>query len=154
MNDRFSDGLQHQPIEKINFGSTTNPLTFGLDCNPIYAMCGITGILAFNLVGKFNRIHVTNATMALEKRGPDFQDIYTDEWVGLGHRRLSIIDTRSVAHQPMWDDQKRYCIIFNGEIFNFRELRAGLIAKGISFRTESDTEVLAETIHRGRRSMP
>ena len=105
-------------------------------------MCGITGILAFNLVGKFNRIHVTNATMALEKRGPDFQDIYTDEWVGLGHRRLSIIDTRSVAHQPMWDDQKRYCIIFNGEIFNFRELRAGLIAKGISFRTESDTEVL------------
>jgi asparagine synthase (glutamine-hydrolysing) len=105
-------------------------------------MCGITGILAFNLVGKFNRIHVTNATMALEKRGPDFQDIYTDEWVGLGHRRLSIIDTRSVANQPMWDDQERYCIIFNGEIFNFRELRAGLIAKGISFRTESDTEVL------------
>lgn len=105
-------------------------------------MCGITGILAFNLIGKFNRIHVTNATMALEKRGPDFQDIYTDEWVGLGHRRLSIIDTRSVAHQPMWDDEKRYCIIFNGEIFNFRELRASLSARGISFRTESDTEVL------------
>jgi asparagine synthase (glutamine-hydrolysing) len=105
-------------------------------------MCGITGIFAFNLVGKFNKIHVTNATMALEKRGPDFQDVYTDEWVGLGHRRLSIIDTRSIAHQPMWDDQKRYCIIFNGEIFNYRELRKDLLAKGISFVTESDTEVL------------
>lgn len=105
-------------------------------------MCGITGIFAFNLVGKFNRIHVTNATMALEKRGPDHQDIYTDEWVGLGHRRLSIIDTRAVAHQPMWDDEKRYCIVFNGEIFNFKELRNRLIARGVSFRTESDTEVL------------
>jgi asparagine synthase (glutamine-hydrolysing) len=105
-------------------------------------MCGITGIFAFNLVGKFNRIHVTNATMALEKRGPDFQDIYTDEWVGLGHRRLSIIDTRAVANQPMWDESKRYCIIFNGEIFNYRELRKKLEESGIIFFTTSDTEVL------------
>jgi len=105
-------------------------------------MCGITGIFAFNLVGKFNKIHITNATMALEKRGPDFQDIYIDEWVGLGHRRLSIIDTRDVANQPMWDEEKRYCIVFNGEIFNYRDLRAELEAKGVTFFTQSDTEVL------------
>jgi asparagine synthase (glutamine-hydrolysing) len=105
-------------------------------------MCGITGIFAFNLIGKFNKIHVTSATASLEKRGPDFQDVYLDEWVGLGHRRLSIIDTRSIAHQPMWDESKRYCIIFNGEIFNYRELKKELEAKGVAFTTESDTEVL------------
>lgn len=80
--------------------------------------------------------------MALEKRGPDFQDIYLDEWVALGHRRLSIIDTSSVANQPMWDESKRYCIIFNGEIFNYQELKQTLVAKGVSFTTQSDTEVL------------
>ncbi|MDH4298722.1 MAG: asparagine synthetase B, partial [Cyclobacteriaceae bacterium] len=105
-------------------------------------MCGITGIFAFNLVGKFNKIHVTNATMVLEKRGPDFQDIYIDEWIGLGHRRLSVIDTSAAANQPMWDDTKRYCIIFNGEIFNYRELRQELEKKGVTFFSNSDTEVL------------
>jgi asparagine synthase (glutamine-hydrolysing) len=92
-------------------------------------MCGITGLFAFNLVGKFNKIQVTNATMALQKRGPDFQDTYTDEWVGLGHRRLSILDTSSHANQPMWDESGRYCIVFNGEIFNFRELKKYLESK-------------------------
>lgn len=105
-------------------------------------MCGITGVFAFNLVGKFSKINVAAATAALAQRGPDYQDIHADEWVCLGHRRLSIIDTREVAHQPMWDENKRYCIIFNGEIFNYRELREELKQKGFSFFSESDTEVL------------
>ena len=105
-------------------------------------MCGITGIFSFNLVGKFIKIHITAATQALARRGPDFQDVYTDEWVGLGHRRLSIIDTREIANQPMWDDTRRYAIIFNGEIFNFKELRRALENKGITFFSQSDTEVL------------
>ena len=105
-------------------------------------MCGITGIFAFNLVGKFNRINITAATQSLSKRGPDFQDIYLDDWVGLGHRRLSIIDTSAIAHQPMWDESKRYCIIFNGEIFNYRELKGDLLNKGATFFSQSDTEVL------------
>lgn len=105
-------------------------------------MCGITGLFAFNLVGKFNKIHVTSATMALDKRGPDVQDIYTDEWVGLGHRRLSILDTSSTANQPMWDETNRYCIVFNGEIFNFSELRSQLQSRGVTFKTTGDTEVL------------
>lgn len=105
-------------------------------------MCGITGIFAFNLVGKFNKIHITAATMSMEKRGPDFQDIYIDEWVGLGHRRLSIIDTSEKGNQPMWDPSGRYCIIFNGEIFNFRELKKELEGSGVLFQSQSDTEVL------------
>ncbi len=113
-------------------------------------MCGITGIMSFNLVGKFNKIHISAATRAIEKRGPDFQDVYADEWVGLGHRRLSIIDTSSVAHQPMWDESKRYCIIFNGEIFNYRELREGLAKDGITFFSQSDTEVLLKLYIRER----
>ncbi len=88
--------------------------------------------------------------MALHQRGPDFQDVYLDEYVGLGHRRLSIIDTRSIAHQPMWDSTKRYCIVFNGEIFNYRELRTELEAHGVNFNTASDTEVLLNMfIHYG-----
>jgi asparagine synthase (glutamine-hydrolysing) len=106
-------------------------------------MCGITGIFAFNLVGKFNLVNITAATQALSKRGPDNQEIYHDEFVGLGHRRLSIIDTSAVAHQPMWDETKRYCIIFNGEIFNFQELKKELQSKRVtSFFSHSDTEVL------------
>jgi asparagine synthase (glutamine-hydrolysing) len=105
-------------------------------------MCGITGVFAFNLIGKFNMIHVTAATMALNKRGPDFQDVYTDEFVGLGHRRLSIIDTSAIANQPMWDVSKRFGIVFNGEIFNYRDLRKELEDAGVSFFSASDTEVL------------
>jgi asparagine synthase (glutamine-hydrolysing) len=105
-------------------------------------MCGITGVFAFNLLGKFNMIHVTAATLALEKRGPDAHRVFTDEFVGLGHRRLSIIDTSASANQPMWDSSQRFCIVFNGEIFNYRELRKELEGKGIQFNSASDTEVL------------
>jgi asparagine synthase (glutamine-hydrolysing) len=105
-------------------------------------VCGITGIFAFNLVGKMNMIHLANATRALEKRGPDVQDMYHDQFVGLGHRRLSIIDTSASGNQPMWDESGRYAIVYNGEIFNYRELRKTLEAKGISFFSQSDTEVL------------
>ncbi len=107
-------------------------------------MCGITGIFAFNLVGKFNLINVTAATQALHKRGPDNQGIYTDQFVGLGHSRLSIIDTSSAANQPMWDPTRRYCMVFNGEIFNYLELKQQLKDKGVVFTTDSDSEVLLQ----------
>jgi len=107
-------------------------------------MCGITGIFAFNLVGKVNMINVTAATRAISSRGPDHQDIYHDEAVALGHRRLSIIDTRDISNQPMWDESRRYCVIYNGEVFNFMELRQELERNGIRFRTQSDTEVLLQ----------
>jgi asparagine synthase (glutamine-hydrolysing) len=114
-------------------------------------MCGITGIMAFNLIGNINKINITAATMAISKRGPDFQDVYFDENVGLGHRRLSIIDTTSIANQPMWDENKRYCIVFNGEIFNYRELREELESHGAKFFSHSDTEVLLKLFIRHRK---
>ncbi|MBX2899891.1 MAG: asparagine synthase (glutamine-hydrolyzing) [Cyclobacteriaceae bacterium] len=105
-------------------------------------MCGITGMFAFNLAGRFHMINIVRATEALETRGPDFQNVYSDDHVALGHRRLSIIDTSSAANQPMWDASNRFCIVFNGEIFNYRELKSELTAKGAAFTTASDTEVL------------
>src|SRR5436190_2561685 len=105
-------------------------------------MCGVTGVFAFNLVGKFSKINAAAATATLSSRGPDNQNIHADEWVCLGFRRLSIIDTRDVANQPMWDETKRYAIVFNGEIFNFKEVREELKQSRIAINTESDTEVL------------
>ncbi|NJN41801.1 MAG: asparagine synthase (glutamine-hydrolyzing) [Flammeovirgaceae bacterium] len=105
-------------------------------------MCGITGVFAFNLVGKFSLINLAAATAKVSHRGPDAQGLYSDSFVGLGHRRLSIIDTSQEANQPMWDQSQRYGIVFNGEIFNYKELRTDLEKKGVPFKTQSDTEVL------------
>ncbi len=105
-------------------------------------MCGITGIYAFNMVGRVSMINIANATAALANRGPDFQDIYNDNTVALGHRRLSIIDPSPEGHQPMWDLGRRYCIVFNGEIYNYKSLRQELLQQGVQFQSETDTEVL------------
>lgn len=105
-------------------------------------MCGITGIMAFNEIGRFHMINLSEATDKLAQRGPDGRGIFNTERVGLGHRRLAIIDTTSDGNQPMSDESKRYTIVFNGEIFNFKELKKELIDKGISFFSHSDTEVL------------
>ena len=107
-------------------------------------MCGITGLYAFNMVGRINLIHLEAATRCLEKRGPDNQGSWFDDVVGLGHRRLSVIDTSAEANQPMIDESGRFRIIFNGEIYNYREIRKELVSNGITFRTESDTEVLLQ----------
>ncbi len=105
-------------------------------------MCGITGIMAFNEIGRFHMINLSEATDKLAQRGPDGRGIFNTERIGLGHRRLAIIDTTSDGNQPMSDESKRYTIVFNGEIFNFKELKKELIDKGISFFSNSDTEVL------------
>ncbi len=105
-------------------------------------MCGITGIYAFNEVGRFNMINLAIATEILASRGPDNQGIFHNHNVGLGHRRLSIIDTSPMAHQPMTDATNRYHLIFNGEIYNFEALRTQLQQQGVAFISHSDTEVL------------
>ena len=113
-------------------------------------MCGITGIYAFNELGKFHMINLAAATDALVSRGPDFGRNDIIDRVGLGHRRLSIIDTSADGHQPMRDPSGRYTIVFNGEIYNYRSLRQGLQQQGVSFRSASDTEVLLQLyIHQG-----
>jgi asparagine synthase (glutamine-hydrolysing) len=105
-------------------------------------MCGITGILAFNSNGKKFLNKIQAATQCLTNRGPDGEGTYTHHQVALGHRRLSIIDITEAAHQPFTDSEGRYTIVFNGEIFNYRQLRKLLEEKGVRFRSHSDTEVL------------
>lgn len=107
-------------------------------------MCGITGILSFNVVGRMQLVHLEHATRSLEKRGPDHHGSWFDERVGLGHRRLSIIDVSPEANQPFWDDSGRYAIVYNGEVYNYQEIRARLKAGGVNFQTSCDTEVVLQ----------
>ena len=107
-------------------------------------MCGITGILAFNEKGKQYLNKVSAATYSLFKRGPDGEGIYFNKNVALGHRRLSIIDTSNAASQPFTETSERYTIVFNGEIFNYKQLRNQLETKGVKFKSQSDTEVLLQ----------
>lgn len=103
-------------------------------------MCGICG--SVNLGGlAVDRDLVQRMTGAIRHRGPDECGIYTDTRVGLGHARLSIIDLTG-GGQPMFNEDRSIGITFNGEIFNYLELREELIRKGHKFRTRSDTEVI------------
>lgn len=105
-------------------------------------MCGITGLMAFNEAGRFHMINLQKATDMLSSRGPDAQGSMLEDCVGLGHRRLSVIDPTPGANQPMTEPTGRYTIVYNGEIYNFREIRNELENKGVVFRTHCDTEVL------------
>ena len=109
-------------------------------------MCGITGYYALSNNTKTNVIKVRQSTEKMYLRGPDCGDIYTHGSVGLGHRRLSIIDTSTGATQPMTDVTGRYTIAFNGEIFNYKDLSAQYLSKTWAriggAKTTSDTEIL------------
>lgn len=105
-------------------------------------MCGIAGIYVFNGEAEHYRSGLQKAVLQLSKRGPDAQGMYFDYKVGLAHARLSIIDVSNAGAQPMTDISGRYTIIFNGEIYNYQDLKQGLLDQGVAFTSESDTEVL------------
>jgi len=105
-------------------------------------LCGIVGIWIKNSSAASEIDHLKSAVKAIQHRGPDHLGIKKYAKLGLGHARLSIIDLSESAHQPMVDQTERYSIAFNGEIYNFQELKKSLVDKGVSFQTESDTEVL------------
>ncbi len=84
----------------------------------------------------------------MQRRGPDHEGVVHFDRASLGHRRLSIIDVDDRSHQPMTSDCGRYALVYNGEIYNFRELRAGMAAKGEVFKTQGDTEVLLRGLMR------
>src|SRR5436190_12023644 len=107
-------------------------------------MCGIVGIFHHSSVERVDPDRLLLMRDSMTHRGPDDSGIYVspDLSVGLAHRRLSIIDLSSAARQPMSDDQRRVWITFNGEIYNFAELRLDLERDGIVFHSNSDTEVL------------
>lgn len=100
-------------------------------------MCGIVGA-----VRVADRETVTGMTRLLAHRGPDDEGIFEDGETILGHRRLSILDPTPAGHQPMCDDTGELAITYNGEIYNYRELRAELERRGHRFHTDTDTEVL------------
>jgi asparagine synthase (glutamine-hydrolysing) len=105
-------------------------------------MCGIAGIISPDS-GQVSRQQLKKMTDAIAHRGPEGEDFWTNSnnTAGLGHRRLSIIDLSSAASQPM-HYLDRYTIVFNGEIYNYIEIRKDLQRKGYTFSSESDTEVI------------
>ena len=104
-------------------------------------MCGITGFINFNGEPASPSI-LKRMTDSIAHRGPDGEGQWIDGNVGIGHRRLAIIDLSSAGHQPMISADHRYVLSYNGEIYNYRELRTDLEAEGILFRSNTDTEVV------------
>src|SRR5262245_22504001 len=100
-------------------------------------MCGICGIVGFAETGVIERM-----TRSLAHRGPDDSGIKSFDYIALGHTRLSILDLSALGHQPMADAEGRFWITYNGEIYNYREVRRELSSKGHRFKSNSDTEVI------------
>lgn len=112
-------------------------------------MCGIAGIFDFSR-HFIDKDMLERMRGAIAHRGPDGAGTYVDNSIGLVHTRLSILDLSESAHQPMVDQQAGTCISYNGEIYNFQDLRKQLQAKGVEFRSTGDTEVLLKAcIHFG-----
>lgn len=111
-------------------------------------MCGVAGLTLFRSQGQDVSETLTRMGQAIRHRGPDGDGQYQDSGVGLCHQRLSIIDLSPAGHQPMRSHSGRYVITYNGEIYNFQELRDALVRDGVEFNGHSDTEVLIELFER------
>src|SRR5581483_11753392 len=104
-------------------------------------MCGIAGKFNFDPTHPIDRARLVAMTTVVSHRGPDADGFYVGDSVGLGHRRLSIIDL-STGDQPLCNEDGSVWVVFNGEIYNFAEVREQLLQAGHRFRTHSDTEVI------------
>jgi asparagine synthase (glutamine-hydrolysing) len=112
-------------------------------------MCGICGIINFNDQA-VEESRLRQMMKIMKHRGPDDEGVFLDQTIGLGFVRLSIIDLSQAGHQPKVSADGNYVIVFNGEIFNYIEIREELIREGVSFDTQTDTEVLLNAyIHWG-----
>jgi asparagine synthase (glutamine-hydrolysing) len=108
-------------------------------------MCGITGLIHLN-GDPVSPVILQKMTDAIAHRGPDGEGHWIEGNVGIGHRRLAIIDLSPAGHQPMISSDHRYVLSFNGEIYNFRELRTELEAAGYWFRSKTDSEVVLHAL--------
>ncbi len=109
-------------------------------------MCGIFGIRYDNTRASASERRLRASVQAIAHRGPDAQQLFREPGLGLAHARLSLVDISERSNQPFHDPEGRHVLVFNGEIYNFRELRAGLEARGVSFSTTSDTEVVLHAL--------
>jgi asparagine synthase (glutamine-hydrolysing) len=109
-------------------------------------MCGIFGILQHGAKTAPSDDLLGETARRLQHRGPDGQGTHADIGVGLVHRRLALVDLRERSNQPFWDATRRYCLLYNGELYDYAELQAELERRGVAFRTTSDTEVLLEAL--------
>ena len=108
-------------------------------------MCGINGYITYKKTNNINhKINLMNNCII--HRGPDDEGYFIDRNFGMSFRRLSIIDLKTGA-QPMKTKDNRYCILFNGEIYNYKDIRNILALKGYKFKTQSDTEVILSGYH-------
>lgn len=105
-------------------------------------MCGFFGCLYANTNAKPDEERVRLSAARIGHRGPDNLTVQVGYGFGLAHARLSLIDIQERSNQPMWDATGRYCLLYNGEIYNYRELRSELKASGAHFQTSGDTEVI------------
>ncbi|MFE3869229.1 asparagine synthase (glutamine-hydrolyzing) [Flavobacterium sp. LS2P90] len=105
-------------------------------------MCGINGILHLQSQKKVDERILTKMRDSLEHRGPDDKGLFVENNIGFGHRRLSILDVSTAGHQPFLSDDGRYVLVYNGEIYNFKDFYPELKSNGFDIRTNSDTEVL------------
>ena len=106
-------------------------------------MCGISGIVNFN-GSPVGSAQIESATRSIAHRGPDNLSVWTHDNVALGHTRLSIVDLSSNANQPFHLENHKLSMVYNGEVYNFKELRAELESRGATFSTSSDTEVIIQ----------
>ncbi len=105
-------------------------------------MCGINGVLHLQSQKKVDERILTKMRDSLEHRGPDDKGLFIENNLGLGHRRLSVIDVSLAGHQPFLSDDGRYVMVYNGEIYNFKAFYTELRNNGFDIKTSSDTEVL------------
>ena len=105
-------------------------------------MCGIAGSLSWNAPDNPN--HIQGMLDVLVHRGPDAEGLVQKDAIILGHRRLAIIDLDQRSNQPLFDHTKQYCITYNGELYNYEEIKKTLETRGAQFKTNSDTEVILE----------
>jgi asparagine synthase (glutamine-hydrolysing) len=111
-------------------------------------MCGIFGVVWHQSDRSPERERLEQTARLLRHRGPDGEGIFSARGVGLVHTRLSLLDLSERSNQPFWDKENRFALVYNGEIYNFQELRAELQKEGVEFHTTCDTEVLLEALLR------
>ena len=114
------------------------------------AMCGIVGIMDTRARREIARALLARLNESQHHRGPDADGLHCEAGLGLGHKRLSIIDL-STGQQPLYNEDRSVVVVFNGEIYNYQELIPELTRSGIIFRTKSDTEVIVHAWEHGAR---